>query len=281
GDHLDYHRTEDNYLAAKSVLFEALSPDSVAVLNKESPHAAQISGKTKARILWYGIDTEADIEAKEVSINVSGTSFILQYDSNQALVTTPLLGRHNVSNHLAAAGLCLAAGFDLPTVAAGLSSLKSVPGRLEKVDFDGDFTVLIDYAHTDDALKNVLTTLRPLCKGKLRVVFGCGGDRDKTKRPRMAAVAEQFADYVIVTSDNPRSEPPELIIGEIMTGFERPTADKIFVELERADAIKHAIETASKDDIILIAGKGHETYQIIGDKTIDFSDAEIAKKYLA
>jgi UDP-N-acetylmuramoyl-L-alanyl-D-glutamate--2,6-diaminopimelate ligase len=281
GDHLDYHKTEGNYLAAKSVLFEALWPDAVAVLNKESPHSRQIAGKTKAKTLWYGIDTETDIAAKNVSTDISGTSFILRYGSDQANITTPLLGRHNVSNHLAAAGLCLAAGFDLPTVAAGLSAMKSVPGRLEKVDFDGDFTVLIDYAHTDDALKNVLTTLRPLCKGKLRVLFGCGGDRDRTKRPRMAAVAEQLADYIIVTSDNPRSEPPELIIGEIMTGFEKPTDDSIFVELEREDAIKHAIKTACKDDIILIAGKGHETYQIIGDKKIEFSDAKIVKKYLA
>ena len=185
-----------------------------------------------------------------------------------------------LSNHLAAAGLCLAAGCNLKTVAAGLSALKSVPGRLEKVDWDGDFAVLIDYAHTDDALKNVLTTLKTLCKGRLTVVFGCGGDRDRTKRPRMAKVAEELADRVIVTSDNPRTERPEDIISEIMTGFENPNSQAVAVEPDRKRAIEIAISTAGSGDIVLIAGKGHETYQIIGTQKFDFSDKDIAQKCL-
>ena len=149
-----------------------------------------------------------------------------------------------MSNHLAAAGLCLGAGLDLKTVAAGLSSLKGVPGRLERVDQANGFAVLVDYAHTDDALQNVLTTLRPLCRGRLTVLFGCGGDRDRTKRPRMARVAEQLADTIIVTSDNPRTEEPEAIIGEILTGFEDPGSERITVEPDRRKAIELAIENA-------------------------------------
>jgi UDP-N-acetylmuramoyl-L-alanyl-D-glutamate--2,6-diaminopimelate ligase len=195
-------------------------------------------------------------------------------------VNSPLLGRHNVSNSLAAAGLCLAAGFDLETIAAGLSAPETVPGRLEKVDWRGDFSVIIDYAHTDDALKNVLSTLKPLCKGKLRVVFGCGGDRDRTKRPRMAKVVEELADFVIVTSDNPRTEKPEAIIEEIIAGFKNPNSPRITVEQDRKKAIELAIKSAGKDDIVLIAGKGHETYQIIGKQKFDFSDKKVAQQHM-
>jgi UDP-N-acetylmuramoyl-L-alanyl-D-glutamate--2,6-diaminopimelate ligase len=286
GDHLDYHKTKEEYLAAKTKLFAALSPQAVAVLNKQSPEAKQIAEKTKARILWYAIDEPADITAYIESMDVNETTFVLKYHesratSYQSRVRTPLLGLHNVSNHLAAAGLCLAAGLDLETIAAGLSALQGVPGRLEKVGWDGNFTVLVDYAHTDDALKNVLSTLKPLCKGKLRVVFGCGGDRDRTKRPRMAKVVEQLADFVIVTSDNPRTEKPQAIIDEIIAGFENPGSEKITVEADRKKAVKLAIKSAGKNDIVLIAGKGHENYQIIGKQKFPFSDKTIARECLA
>jgi UDP-N-acetylmuramoyl-L-alanyl-D-glutamate--2,6-diaminopimelate ligase len=194
-------------------------------------------------------------------------------------VRTPLLGLYNVSNCLAAAGLCLAAGFDLETVAAGLSALEAIPGRLEKIE-GGDFSVIIDYAHTDDALKNVLSTLKPLCRGSLRVVFGCGGDRDKTKRPRMARVAEQLADFAIVTSDNPRTENPNAIIDDVVAGFENHDSAAISIEPDRRKAIELAIEAAEQNDIVLIAGKGHETYQIIGTQKFDFSDKEVALENL-
>lgn len=323
GDHLDYHKTEKDYLAAKSLLFEKLSANATAVLNKQSPHAAEIARKTKAKILWYAVDEPAplevrtkpapvpiadslltgpaDISAHIESTDINGTVFVFavrhpveKYAGKSSIVKTSLLGRYNVSNHLAAAGLCLAAGFDAETIAAGLSALKTIPGRLEKLDWNGDFFVLIDYAHTDDALKNVLATLKPLCKGKLTVVFGCGGDRDKTKRPRMARVAEELADFVIVTSDNPRTEEPMTIIEEIIAGFEkgpaipyaelRATGDgrratKI-IEPDRRKAIELAIKNAVKDDIVLIAGKGHETYQVIGKQKINFSDKAVAEEYL-
>ncbi len=290
GDHLDYHKTKEDYLAAKTRLFSTLSPDAVAVLNKQSPQAELIAKQTQANILWYAIDEPADITAHIESMDTNGTVFTLKYTHQSSIVRTPLLGRYNVSNSLAAAGLCLAAGFDLKTIAAGLSALQTIPGRLEKIDGD-DFSVIIDYAHTDDALKNVLSTLKPLCKGNLRVVFGCGGDRDRTKRPRMARVTEQLADFIIVTSDNPRTEKPEDIIDEIVAGFasrfsfstsiENPASSiEILIEPDRKKAIALAIESAEKDDIVLIAGKGHETYQIIGKQKFDFSDKAVARKCL-
>lgn len=281
GDHLDYHKTKEEYLAAKIKLFTALSPQAVAVLNKQSPEAKQIAEKIRAKILWYAVDESADIVAHIESMDINETVFTLEYAGRSSLVRTTLLGLHNASNHLAAAGLCLAAGLDLKTITGGLSALQGVPGRLEKVGWNGNFTVLVDYAHTDDALKNVLSTLKPLCKGSSRVVFGCGGDRDRTKRPRMAKVVEQLADFVIVTSDNPRTEKPMAIIDEIITGFKNPRSPKITVEPDRKKAVALAIKTAGKDDIVLIAGKGHEDYQIIGKQKFDYSDKAVALECLA
>jgi len=276
GDHLDYHKTTENYLAAKSKLFENLAPDATAVLNKQSPYAKRIAESTKAKVLWFAVDEPADLSAHIESIDITGTTFTLRHQNKNIRVKTPLLGCYNVANHLAAAGLCLAAGLDFKTIAQGLASLAAIPGRLENIKPDAPFTILVDFAHTDDALYNVLSTLKPLCKAKLVVVFGCGGDRDKTKRPRMAKVVEQFADIVIVTSDNPRTENPSDIITQIVAGFTNPNSSKIKVEPDRKKAIAIAIESASKDDVVLIAGKGHENYQIIGSQKFPFSDKQIA-----
>ena len=280
GDHLDYHRTKQNYLDAKSKLFEGLATEATAVLNKESPESEQIARRTKAKILWYAVDAPADITAHIESINITGTTFALGYAGRKKKVNIHLSGRYNVSNALAAAGLCLAAGLDLETIAAGLPSLKAIPGRLEKLDWGGDFTVIVDFAHTDDALKNVLSAMRPLCKGRLIVVFGCGGDRDRTKRPRMAKVVEQLADFVVVTSDNPRTEQPEDIIKEVAAGFSNPSSPAIIFEPDRVKAIELAVKKAVKNDIVLIAGKGHETYQIIGTQKFNFSDKAVALECL-
>jgi len=294
GDHLDYHKTKAAYLTAKTKLFSSLSPDATAVLNKQSPEAELIAERTDAKILWYAVDGPADLTAHIKSMDITGTVFALESAGQSSIVKTPLPGRYNVSNHLAAAGLCLAAGLDLETIATGLSALKTIPGRLEKIDWNGSFSIFIDYAHTDDALKNVLAMLKPFCKAKLTVVFGCGGDRDRTKRPRMAGVAEQFADSIIVTSDNPRTENPDDIISDIVAGFEtdppvknahlRDTRYEIqdtkIIEPDRRKAIELAIKTAGTDDIILIAGKGHETYQIIGTQKFNFSDKDIAQMCL-
>ncbi|MFC1634719.1 UDP-N-acetylmuramoyl-L-alanyl-D-glutamate--2,6-diaminopimelate ligase, partial [Planctomycetota bacterium] len=277
GDHLDYHKTKKDYLAAKTRLFSSLAPDATAVLNRQSPEAGQIAAETKAKLLWYAIEEESDLTAHIESMDINGTAFVMEYAGKTQKAKTTLPGLYNVSNCLAAAGLCLAAGLDLETIATGLSALRVTPGRLERID-GGDFSVIIDYAHTDDALKNVLATLKPLCKGNLRVVFGCGGDRDKTKRPRMARVAEELADYVIVTSDNPRTENPDDIISDIVSGFKK--SDTKIIEPDRNRAIRLVIEAAEKDDIVLIAGKGHEDYQIIGKQKFHFSDKEIAQQCL-
>ncbi len=280
GDHLDYHKTKDDYLAAKMRLFEQLSEGATAVLNKQSPEAEQIADKTASKILWYAVDEGADIVGRIKSMDIKGTSFNLEFGGRKEIVRTSLIGEHNVSNHLAAAGLCIVAGFDLDVIAAGLTSLKSVPGRMVTVECGQEYRVLVDYAHTDDALKNVLTTLRPLCRGKLTVVFGCGGDRDRTKRPRMAEATEELADSVIVTSDNPRTERPGDIIEDIIEGFSQSDWEKVTIEPDRKTAIELALKSAGKDDIILIAGKGHETYQIIGDKRIDFDDKQVVEDCL-
>jgi UDP-N-acetylmuramoyl-L-alanyl-D-glutamate--2,6-diaminopimelate ligase len=276
GDHLDYHKTTKNYLVAKSKLFTMLSPDATAVLNKQSSYSKEIAAITKAKILWFAVDEKADLSAEIHSIDDSGTTFTLQYQGQSIRIKTPLLGRFNVANHLAATGLCLSAGLDLKTVARGLSALDAIPGRLENIKSDAPFTVLVDFAHTDDALDNVLSTLKPLCKARLIVVFGCGGDRDKTKRPRMAKVIEKYADMAIVTSDNPRTENPDDIINQIVVGFKDPNSPKIKIEPDRKKAIVLAIESAQKNDVVIIAGKGHESYQIIGKQKFPFSDQQIA-----
>lgn len=281
GDHLDYHKTMDEYLAAKTKLFTTLPPHALAILNAQSEYSRKIAEKCRVRVFWYAVGEPADISAEVESMDATGSVFSIVFNNYKEKVRTPLPGKHNISNHLAAAGLCLAAGFDLATIAQGLSALKTVPGRLEPVatpatDKAG-IRIFVDYAHTDDALLNVLTTLKPICKGKLITLFGCGGDRDKTKRPRMAAVAERLSDKVIVTSDNPRTEQPGAIIDDILCGFSQQAREsKVIVEADRKKAIGLAISNAKRGDIILLAGKGHENYQIIGTAKTHFSDQETA-----
>jgi UDP-N-acetylmuramoyl-L-alanyl-D-glutamate--2,6-diaminopimelate ligase len=284
GDHLDYHKTMEDYLAAKTKLFIDLPPHAIAVLNAQSEASAKIAEKCRVRKLWYAIDEPSDITARVFSMGTSGSELAIEFNNYMEKVRTPLPGRHNISNILAAAGLCLAAGFDLGMVARGLSALKNIPGRLEPVfspaSQEAGISVFVDYAHTDDALFNVLNTLKPLCRGRMITVFGCGGDRDKTKRPRMAVVAEKLSDSVIVTSDNPRTEDPQAIIDDILTGFSVLGRQKISVESDRKKAIGLAISAAKRDDIVLIAGKGHEMYQIIGTTRTHFSDQEVAREWM-
>jgi UDP-N-acetylmuramoyl-L-alanyl-D-glutamate--2,6-diaminopimelate ligase len=280
GDHLDYHKTLDNYLDAKARLFESLSVHATAVLNRQSPQSAILARRTQARPFWYGIDADADLAAHVESMDTDGTTYRLVHEGHAITIRSPLLGLHNVSNHLAAAGLCLGAGLELEAIADGLASLTCVPGRLDRVQWDGPFSVLVDFAHTDDALQNVLTTLRPLCRGRLIVLFGCGGDRDKTKRPRMARVTESLADRVVVTSDNPRTEEPDRIITDILAGFTHPQAETLHVEPDRRAAIEWALRQAASGDVVLIAGKGHEAYQIIGREKLPFSDKAVAQEAL-
>lgn len=280
GDHLDYHKTTKRYLDAKARLFHNLKDEAMAVLNRQSEAAKDIGKQTRARKIWYAVDEAADISACVHSMNARKTCYTISLDGKKEHIETALTGIHNVSNQLAAAGLCFAAGFDIETIARGISDLSRVPGRLDPVDCGQNFTVLVDYAHTDDALINVLSTLRTICTGKLTVVFGCGGDRDKTKRPRMAQVAEEMADTVVVTSDNPRTENPDAIIEDICRGFMKPNAKNITIAPDRKKAIATALTAAEKNDIVLIAGKGHEDYQIIADRKIHFDDREVATEIL-
>jgi UDP-N-acetylmuramoyl-L-alanyl-D-glutamate--2,6-diaminopimelate ligase len=268
-------------MAAKAKLFEGLGADATAVLNRRSPESEFMAKSTKARVLWYAADEKADIEARVLRADSSCTEYDLCFEGEKVRVRTPMIGMYNMSNHLAAAGMCIGAGFELETIAAGLSGLANVPGRLEAVDCGQAFRVLVDYAHTDDAMKNVMATLKPICRGRLIIVFGCGGDRDKTKRPRMAGVAQDMADVVYVTSDNPRTEEPDAIIKDIMTGFAKPTMKRVVVEADRKKAIELALAEAKDADVVLIAGKGHEDYQIIGTTKHHFSDREVVEDWFA
>ncbi|MHC5082892.1 MAG: UDP-N-acetylmuramoyl-L-alanyl-D-glutamate--2,6-diaminopimelate ligase, partial [Planctomycetota bacterium] len=258
GDHLDYHKTEDEYLDAKAKLFTNLPPHGLAILNAESDAAHTIGEliEPATRILWYGINRDVDICATVHSMDTGGSEFSIQFNNFTEKVTLAMPGRHNIQNGLAAAGLCLACGLGLGDIAQGLSSLDRVPGRLDPVRCavakERGIGVFVDYAHTDDALKNVIETLKPLCKGRLIVLFGCGGDRDKSKRPRMAAVAEKNADVIVVTSDNPRTEDPDAIIADIVAGLGNQKAESVFIEPDRAKAIKLAIDQTQPNDIVLI-----------------------------
>ncbi len=293
GDHLDYHKTMAAYLQAKKRLFDSLAADALAVINAEDPAGEKMVTDCRARVLRYGIADSPvpglDVYATVRKMTAAGTRFDLtaRYPSRgekffTCEVDSALVGRHNVQNCLAAAGACVALDIDPEVIAAGLHAVRCVPGRLQPVDTgEAGFPVLVDYAHTDDALANVLSALKPLTAGRLIVVFGCGGDRDRTKRPRMARTAAKLADRIIVTSDNPRTEDPTAIIADIMTGFAPEDLPRVTVEPDRRSAIAMAIGEASPGDVVLLAGKGHETYQIVGKQKFDFDDAKVASEVLA
>ncbi len=280
-EHLDYHQDMDAYREAKQILFAGLAPDAAAVLNADDPASPFFEQATPARIVWFGLDRPADVRVENVRSGISGSRFVLVTPRGRVETQTPLLGEYNVRNCLAAGAIGEALGLPLPTIAEGIGALGAVRGRLESVPTDRPFKVLVDYAHKTEALRNALATVRRLVEGqgRLVVVFGCGGDRDRFKRPEMARVAEQLADRVIVTSDNPRSEEPLAIIGEILKGFSSPSAAT--VEPDRRAAIERAIHEAQPGDVIVIAGKGHETYQIAQGVTRPFDDCAVAREVLA
>jgi UDP-N-acetylmuramoyl-L-alanyl-D-glutamate--2,6-diaminopimelate ligase len=280
GDHLDYHKTMDQYAAAKAKLFASLDQSAVAAVNDDDPYTPRMIEDCGARILRFGFNESADYRAMMPAITAAGTHFILRTPDGQTEVSMKLIGRHNIENALAAATLAGEVfGLTVHQIASGLRDALGAPGRLQPVLCGQPFAVLVDYAHTDDALENVLTALRPLTRGKLRVLFGCGGDRDRTKRPRMARCAEKFADVVYVTSDNPRTENPAAIIDEIVTGLTR--SKPAMVELDRHKAIERILGDARDGDVVLLAGKGHENYQIVGTEKRHFDDAEEARAFLA
>lgn len=287
GDHIDYHGDPEAYRLAKRRLFDGLDASATAVINAESASGDSMVEACRARVVRFGLRSGPDYVARIRSIDATGTRFDLIAEGVSVPVRLQLAGRHNVENALAAAAAarCVGGGVEWEHVVRGLESVGSVRGRLERVrgrpGAEPPFSVLVDYAHTDDALENVLSALRPLAPKGLTVVFGCGGDRDRTKRPRMARVAERWADRIVVTSDNPRSERPEDIIEEILTGFSPEARGKVRVEPDRRQAIRHAIMTAVPGEVILLAGKGHETYQDFGTHRTHFDDAEEAAEALA
>lgn len=277
-EHLDYHETFDAYLTAKGKLFRYLPRESIGVFNADDPHSATLAQRTKAEQVWYGIETAAAFSAEVVSMGLDGSSIRLLTPVGQIEIQTTLTGMHNVYNILAAAASSISMGISLNDTAAGLQALAGVPGRLERIGEARDFTAFVDYAHTDDGLRKVLAAVKPLTDGRLILVFGCGGHRDRSKRPRMGQVAQELADIVIVTSDNPRNESPGDIIDEILAGMEDD--DDLYVESDRKKAIEAACRLAGADDVVLVAGKGHETYQILEDTVVPFDDREVIREYI-
>ena len=277
-DHLDYHPTLRDYRLAKQKLFDYLAPEGFAVVNADDPVAAGYLRRFDGPALTVGIHNDAEITATPVEQFPSEQTFLLTAGSETMPVRTQMIGTHHVYNCLSAAAVGLAYGIDLATVVSGLESLDFVPGRLQRIECGQPFSVFVDFAHTPDALKCCLQTLRPVTTGRLICVFGAGGDRDRQKRPLMGRAVEAAADLAVITSDNPRSEKPEDIIAEILEGFEHPDAAQAIVD--RTAAIHWALDRARLGDCVLIAGRGHENFQVVGQQQIPLDDREIAQSWL-
>jgi UDP-N-acetylmuramoyl-L-alanyl-D-glutamate--2,6-diaminopimelate ligase len=282
-DHLDYHKSMNNYFDAKARFFYNLNANknAYAVINSDDSWGQcllQDKDNIPANVLTYGINSQSDIRARNIKIDAEFSSFTVESPWENAEIKLRLLGRYNISNALAAFAVCAVTGIKPAEIAASLAALASVRGRLEKIDVNLPFKIFVDYAHTDDALKNVLATLREITTNRLIVVFGCGGDRDRNKRHKMGAAAQAQADYIIITTDNPRTESPDQIIADITSGFDENALYRVIPD--RNTAIHTALQKAQSGDIILIAGKGHETYQEFADTVVPFDDREVVKKYL-
>ncbi|MBW1723079.1 MAG: UDP-N-acetylmuramoyl-L-alanyl-D-glutamate--2,6-diaminopimelate ligase [Deltaproteobacteria bacterium] len=284
-DHLDYHGTMDAYFEAKSRLFRSLAPAATAVINLDDPRGKTLWGMTRAKVLTYGLREEGEIRSRVLSSDKNGLRIEIRTPAGVTELRSPLLGEVNVYNIMAAMGAALALGVDFETAVRGIESLERVPGRLERVENALGRLVVVDYAHTPDALYKAMKTLKPLAEGRLITVFGCGGDRDRGKRFEMGVAAGENSDLVIVTSDNPRSEDPLSIMEEIEKGVQEAGKQRIegtgpyslsgyLMEVDRRKAIRKAIQVAGEGDLILIAGKGHEDYQIVGGVRKHFDDRE-------
>jgi UDP-N-acetylmuramoyl-L-alanyl-D-glutamate--2,6-diaminopimelate ligase len=281
-EHLDYHKTMDRYLAAKARLFAKLKPAGFAVINNDDDASSRLkSAVKKGRVVTYGIDKRSDVTARDIKISIGHSEFTVVHGGGSFRIKTALIGRHNVYNILASVAASMALGIRPSVVKRGVESFRSVPGRLELVRTRKRLRVFVDYAHTEDALYNVLSLLKGVVSnGRIITVFGCGGDRDRSKRPLMGKVACKLSDNVVITSDNPRSEDPKDIISQIESGI-KGLFDNYCMLPDRRQAIRKAIGMASEKDIVLIAGKGHETYQIIGNRILPFDDRKVAKEALA
>jgi UDP-N-acetylmuramoyl-L-alanyl-D-glutamate--2,6-diaminopimelate ligase len=288
-DHLDFHGTMEEYAAAKRALFVPSDGPAPrwAILNEDDAASEGMMPPEGSRVVWYGLSEDAGLKnglrAENIRSGFDGLHFDLIYEGARQPVESALIGRMNVLNILAATGAGLSYGLDLTTIARGVRACPAVPGRFERVDCGQSFLVAVDYAHTDDALRNVIQVARELARqgnqGRVITLFGCGGDRDRTKRPLMGMAAGELSDFVVLTSDNPRSEDPLGIMNDVMVGLGRFDTPHL-AEPDRARAIRRALEEAKPGDVVLLAGKGHETYQILKDRTIDFDDRETAREIL-
>jgi UDP-N-acetylmuramoyl-L-alanyl-D-glutamate--2,6-diaminopimelate ligase len=276
-DHLDFHKTFEAYKQAKLKLFSSLDRDAIAVLNQDDTVSVEIARITKARVISYALKNQAEITAKILNLSANATSAMLNIEGKEIKIDLRLIGSHNVYNLMAAAGIGLACQIPLATIKIGIEKVKMISGRLEAVENNKGLAVFVDYAHTPDALKNLITTAREFSKKRVLVLFGCGGDRDQSKRPIMGRIATELADYVVLTSDNPRTEDPNKIIEDIKAGINKTNFEII---PDRYAAIKRILFLAKIGDTVLIAGKGHEDYQIIGNEKRHFDDRLMAKKVL-
>lgn len=278
-DHLDYHNTIEEYFNAKSILFSDMSPPSVAVINADDEWGSKIANCTKANVTTYGISKTSDVCADEYFLSIEGTKILVKNHSEKINLKSNLLGKFNLSNILAAFAACRAVGLTAVEIKDALEKISPVRGRFEQINSKHGWTAVIDYAHTPDALEKIIVAIRTLYEknksGKIITVFGCGGDRDRTKRQIMAEIATRLSDITVITSDNPRSEDPEKIIDEMIKGI--TFGSKVIRDADRTEAIKKAISFAGEGDVVLIAGKGHEEYQIIGSNKIPFSDKSVVE----
>lgn len=286
-DHLDYHGSFEKYKNTKSLLFSrlgntyGLDERKYAVLNADDPAVDYFRNATSAEVITYGVENDSDIAAKNIQITSNGTKFLLTSFKGEIEINLKLVGLFNVYNVLAAIALALIEGIPLKVIKDSLSQLETIDGRMEAIVEGQDYLVLVDYAHTPDGLENVLKSIKDFSIGRVITVFGCGGDRDKVKRPLMGDIAGRYSDFVIITSDNPRTEDPTRIIKDIEKGLKKSNSTHYEILVDREKAIYKAIRMATKHDIVIIAGKGHETYQILKDKTITFDDKVIARRAIA
>jgi UDP-N-acetylmuramoyl-L-alanyl-D-glutamate--2,6-diaminopimelate ligase len=278
GDHLDFHRTMEDYFESKMILFKKLAPDDWAVINIDDAMALKIIEQLNCKYLTYGFSTNADVRPVQYKFSLGGIQASLRTPRGNIDIKSPLLGRLNLVNIMGAVASAITRRISFENIAAALGEFKPVKGRLDMV-YKNAFSVLIDYAHTDKALEGLLQSLKEIAANKIILVFGAGGARDKTKRPRMGSAASRYADLIIVTSDNPRNEEPLDIIADITAGF-APGFKNFSVEVERKKAIEKALHAAGKGDLVVIAGKGHEDYQVFKDKTIHFDDYEVVQELL-
>lgn len=272
-DHLDYHGTMENYIGAKRKLFKKCRK---AVYNGDSKHWKQVLEGCRADLFSYAIEQEADLTAKDITMTSLGSEFTMIHKGNHVRCRSPLVGLYNISNALAAAASLIVSGFPIEAIASSLESFPQVPGRLQRVENDLGRKIYVDYAHSGESLEAVLKGLHEFKTAKIITVFGSGGDRDPARRPSMARAAEKYSDISIVTSDNPRTEDPSKIIDDILGGFS--SLDNVIVESDRREAIKRAVDLASNDDLVLIAGKGHEKFQIIMNQMVEFDDRLVASE---